>query len=45
MILSVDRSSSGFGTMLQKAPVLADGKSMSLVVSRQQKEITLNIKR
>jgi hypothetical protein len=33
------------GTLLQKAPVLAGGKSMSLVVSRQQKEITLNIKR
>ncbi len=46
VILSVDGSKTAdVGTLLQKAPVLADGKSMSLVVSRQQKEITLNIKR
>ncbi len=33
------------GTLLQKAPALAAVQSMLLVVSRQQKEITLNIKR
>jgi len=33
------------GALLQQAPALADVQSLALVVSRQQKEVTLNIKR
>jgi hypothetical protein len=33
------------GALLQQAPPLADDQCMVLVVSRQQKEITLSIKR
>jgi len=46
VILSVDGfKTADVGTLLQKAPALAAVKGMSLVVSRQQKEVTLNIKR
>lgn len=46
VILSVDGfKTADVGTLLQKAPTLASVQSMSLVVSRQQKEITLNLKR
>jgi len=46
VILSVDGfKTADVGTLLQKAPALTAVKSMSLVVSRQQKEITLNIRR
>jgi len=31
--------------LLQQAPALAGFHSMALIVSRQQKEITLNLKR
>ena len=46
VILSVDGSQTAdVGALLQQAPALADVQSMALVVSRQQKEITLNLKR
>lgn len=46
VILSVDGfRTAEVGTLLQQARALADVQSMSLVVSRQQKEIMLNIKR
>jgi S1-C subfamily serine protease len=46
VILSVDGfKAADVGTLLQQAPALADFQSMLLVISRQQKEITLNIKR
>lgn len=46
VILSVDGfKTSNVDTLLQQASALADFQSMGLVVSRQQKEIILNIKR
>jgi len=46
VILSLDGfRTAEVGTLLQQARALADVQSMSLVVSRQQKEIILNIKR
>jgi hypothetical protein len=46
VILSVDGSQTAdVGALLQQAPALAGLHSMALIVSRQQKEITLNLKR
>jgi serine protease Do len=46
VILSVNGSKTAdVGALIGQAPALAAAQSMALVVSRQQKEITLNIKR
>ena len=46
VILSVDGSQTAdVGALLQQAPALTGFHSMALIVSRQQKEITLNLKR
>ena len=46
VILSVDGSQTAdVGALLQQAPSLAGFHSVALIVSRQQKEITLNLKR
>ena len=46
VILSVNGSKTAdVGALLQQAPAVGDVQSLALVVSRQQKEMTLNIKR